>query len=831
MSSRKLGFRFALTTVLLAGATLAAIVLFWDADNLVSRLVGLDVSFVTLPATLCAALLTIGRLALCLSHTQFAARAAVRRSAKPQTNAVRLAAVLAGMHRMLTDVGWAALVLVLFSSVTAWPGVRGDQQAAAEVVAPAHYLGGLESFVIWGALLLAPFIGARAVATVRPDVGAIVGWPWVQLAAFGIAYALLSVGGAFPAAFGLAETWPLLGFGVALAFAYAASAIGRAMAIWPQARRRSLRWLRAISEAAWPLALSAGVVILAREAERVSAGPEFAGPGSVDASYLQVLHALTLVEMLTALIPFALINYVRALSPGAARIVRAPIWHLTLIAVAYLLFSSSGVIATAFEVNFPWMLRALVGATALVYAASLLRNVASIEVQRWYLRLAMNILRALSAAARAAALAAVVLAALTYLPEAGAFLLEQPASRVLWEDLLPLVAGLYEARYAIAASMFATAAAFLLVRAMSGQLSVRVEALMSAVSCLVAGCLIWMIAANLSEYGHGFPFAGAVAAAGMFSLALGRLASAVASSSNSALADVAGWLSASWVRGFMLGAAAIFYVLLLRPVVYELVGLAALYEYVALLALLLTVSMSVVNRLRVVARPADTLERSPGGWQHHEQTLEHRVDHRSALPDSILRRYLERGDWLPLWAYLFALLYRSESSLEAMAAVCTSLRRGAVAPPAWAAISRNRQKRARSAALHRALDTVGRSLADSETQLRQLNDEDIHRLGASYVERGTDPEPLVVALIVALCQRGARPEHAVERWFYLLETPGRVLDWLGPGWRYLAGGPRTASQRLDLVNEEISLLSDDAFQTGRAPTRGRLVANAVGGRT
>ena len=831
MSGRTFGYRFVLTTLLLAGATLSAIVLCWGADNLLSRSVGLDTSFATLPATLCGALLTIGRLVLWLSDKEFAARTAVRRGAQPAMGAVRLADVLAGMHRLLTDLGWAVLALGLLSSVTDWPGIEGDEQAAAEFVAPAHYLHGLESLVVWGALLLAPFIAARAASTVRPDIAVIVGWPWIQLAVFVIAFALLSPDGAFSAAFGLAGSWPLLGFGVALTFAYAASAIGRAIAIWPETRARSLRWSRVVSEAVWPLALSGAVVALAHEGRRVSTGAEFAGPGLVDASYLQVLHALTFVEFLAVLIPFALINYARALWPGTARIVGSPTSHLMLIAVAYLVFSSTGLIATTFAVDFPWILRALVGATALVYAASVLRNIATIEAQRWYRKLAAKILRALSAAAKAAALAAVVLAALTYLPQAGALLLEQPATRAFWEGLLPLVAGLYEARFALATSTFATAAMFLLVRSMSGQLSVRVEALLLAVIYLVAGCLIWITAAGLSDYGHGFPFAGAVAAAGLFSLALSRLASTGAPSSSSALADLAGWLSASWVRGFMLGAAAIFYVLLLRPVIYELIGLAALYEYVALLALLLAVLMSVVNRLRVVARSTEIESRSPADWQHHEQVLEHRDDPRAALPDAIRRRYLGRGDWLPLWMYLLALLYRSGASLEAMAAVCRSLRRGAVTPLAWVTLGRSRQRRARAAALRIALETAGAALAESVPQLKRLDAEDVRSLGASYIEGGTDPELLVTALIVAHCQRGDRAEEAVERWFYLLDTSGRIVERLSPTWRYLADRRSTAARRLDLLNGEIDSLFDDAPQIGRTPAQGRLAANAVGGRT
>ena len=830
MRIRVIANRLATAAVLLSGAAVAAFLLFGDANHELSDLVGIEVGFVTWPVGLCVGLMTIGRLCLWLSNSELAAHVSVRRSHESAAIPMRLADVLVGIHRLLTDVGWAALVLGLLSSVTEWPGLQVNHQAAAESVAPAHYLGGLESFVAWSALLLATFITARAVATVRPEVGTIVGWPVMPLAGFGIAYGLLADNGALAAAFGLDGTLPLLGFALMAALAWAASAIGRALVIWPDRRSRSLRWLRAISETAWPLALFGAVVALASEAERVSTQTRFTGPGSVDASYLEVLHSHTLIESLALFIPFALINYVRARGPSVASVVGAPSRHLALIAIAYILFADSGVIATAFAVEFPWMLRALVGATALVYAASTLRNVANLRVRRSYLKLALNGLQALSAAASAAAPAAVVLATLHYLPAAGVELLELPATRSFWEGLLPLVAGLYEARLAIAGSLFITTAMLLLIRSMSGQISLRVEALMSAVSYLVAGCLIWIIATDLAENGHGFTFVGAVGAAGMFSLALSRLASSLAASSSPALADIAGWLSASWVRAFILGAAAMFYVLLLRPVVYAQVGLAALYEYIALLALLLAVLFSVVNRLRVVASPDEAVDRGGDSWRRHQQALEHKDDTRAALPDAMRQQYLEHGDWRPLWVYLLALLYRSETSVATIVTVCETLRRGAGTPLASVTLSHSRKRRARSTVLKLALDTAGQALADSPAQRERLSEDGIRGLGASYIENGADPVPLVVALIVAQCQRGDRPEDAVERWFYLLDTSNPVLDWLKPRWGRLAGKPRSAAQRQNLVNEAIASFSDKAPQDRRIPPRDRFAGDTVGSR-
>ena len=828
---------------LLVGGTLAALVLIGGANAPLSRLVRLDLGFLALPVMLCGALLALGRLALSLRGTEFAARVALRlRTPAPVRRVLRLEEALPALHRMLTDLGWTALGLGLLSSVPALPGLVSDHPWAPDIAHLEHYLGAFGSLALWGALVLAPFIAARAVATVRLDAGAIAGFPWAQLAALGGAYALLAPGGALPAAFGLDGLWPLLAFSLAVALSCAAAALRGAMAIQgamairgamaiqgAMAIRPRLCRARYATEAGWPLALWAGTVLLARAAERASAGPSEAGPGALDPSYLEVLYSLSVAQQLAVLLPFALIHAGRVLRPAVARIVAVPTGYLAFLAAAYVVFSGTGVVATAFAVDVSGMLAALIGAAGLVYAASALRNLAGIEPRWRYARLAIRACRPLGALAAAAAVALVAGAALVHLPAASVVLLERPQTRDLWEGLLPLVAGLYEARYPIAWLSFGVAATFFLARGMGGPIATRYRALLSAVSHAVVGCLVWLIASDLSGFGHGFPLVGAIAAAGMYSLALGRLASYAAPSPNPTVADIAGWLAASRVRAFTLGAAAACYVLLLRPVVYEAVGLAALYEYLALLALLLAVLMSVVNRLRAVAVANRTAEPGWTGWQHHRQAVDERADPRAALTGALRRRYLDRGDWRPLWVYLVALLYRSETSPDVMATVCRALRRGAVTPLAWTVLGRGRRLSARTAALEDALDAAGRALAEPARHLAHVDEDDVRRLGALYVEDGTDPEPLAVALIVAHCQRGADPREAVDRWSPMLDAPAPLPGWLAPPWSRPSAGPRTARERRDLVDGAIASLFVALPQPSMPPLSGPLETSVAGG--
>ncbi len=811
----------ALRTVLLAGGTLTALVLLWGADSPLSQLLQLDMSFLALPVTLCGALLLLGRLVLLLRGTEFAARVTLPLGIrKPSTRVLPLEQALPVIYRALTDLGWTALGLGLLSSVSAWPSVISGYSWAPDIASLSNYLGGFDSLAVWGILPLAPFIAARAIAEVRPNIGTIIGFPRAHLAAFGAVYALLGVDGALSFAFGLGGAWPLLGFGLALGLSYAASAIRRAMAIRPPEGLQSLRRALYAAEAAWLVALWIAIALLALAAESASTGPDEVGPGSLDASYLAVLHFPSVVQSLAVVLSFSLVHYARALRPGVARILGAPNRHVALLAAGYIVFSESGVLTTAFAVDVSGMLTALIVVAVLSYAAVTLRNVAKINVRKRYALLTANALRALSALAVAAALAVVVGTVLAHSPVANAVLLDRPETRDIGEDLLPFLGVFYEARYSMAWLSFTAAATFLLLRILRGQTTLRYEAIVSAVSYFAVGCLTWVTASGLSMFGHGFTLGGAIVAAGIFSLVLTRLASYAASSSSPAAADIAGWLSASQVRGFVFGAAGAFYVLLLRPVFYEALWLAALYEYIALLLLLLAALMVVVNKLRALASTSETAEPGWANWSHHRQVLESKADPRAVLTDALRQRFLDRGDWKSLWMYLLGLLYRSEASLDAMVTVCRSLRRGGVTPLVWNIIGRSRKMSTRTAALQHALDTTGRALGSSAPQIERVHGDDVRRAGASYVASGTDPEPLAVALIVAHCQRGKDPEEAVDLWFSLLDTPDSFLEWLTRPWDRSIGKLRTAPERFDLLNEAIASLFGDATQSKPSPSRG-----------
>ena len=175
----------------------------------------------------------------------------------------------------------------------------------------------------------------------------------------------------------------------------------------------------------------------------------------------------------------------------------------------------------------------------------------------------------------------------------------------------------------------------------------RVRPLLNAVCYSATGLLAWIAGSTLSPLGHGFVLAGAALASGMLVLALTQVLGYARDSRSAVLGPVARWLIASKVRGVVLGGAVAAYGLLLRPVLYETLWFAALYEYIALLAMLVIVLMFVMELLRQDADAPDSQETEWSEWSHHQQTLESKADPRSDLTAAMRQRFVDLGDWKP----------------------------------------------------------------------------------------------------------------------------------------------------------------------------------------
>ena len=807
--------RLPLNISLLCAVLLAAWMLLAGPDGRLAGWTGLDFHFLVFPITLGGGLLLLNRLLLWATRTSPVRRIARRSTPTGNEESVRqrlLAAAPFVVTRLPLDLGRMALALGLLFSVSLLPAAISERPGGPDLTSLKPYFESFSSLAVIGVFLLLPFVFVRAAAEARPSILEIVKFPRAGLIAFGAAYALLSDGGVLSVAFGLQGSKALLGLGLALGISYGASLLRSVLSIARRGRYLPVhRVALLVAEGAWITALLSAVAALPSAVEPALAGRY---PEDLDA-YLTILRSLYPLAA-ALLLPFALLRAVGVFLPVVVRVFGFPTTHLVLLSIVYIMFSGSGVLTTAFEVNLAQAMAVLTQALALSYAASVLRNIAGLEIPGRYGRLAAKVSGLAGCLARSAAWTLAIWVGFNHLPVASAALLDHSLTRSLGQDFLPHFGNLFDIRYTVAGLCFVTALAFNLPKAQVRDVPERYSFLLAALIFSAAGYLAWTAGSGLSSLGHGFVLGGAVAAAGMYSLALSHLAAYAATSSNRILADLVGWLAASKLRVFVLGMSVAFYGLLLRPALYEFLWLAALYEYAALLLLMLMVLMRVLNYMRVNYNATGPATPAWTDWSHHRQALEAKPDRRADLTAALRRRFVNHGEWKPLWAYLMALLYRSEASLDSMREVCRPLRNGAVTSSVWNVLGRRKRNRARrTAALEESLKSVERALASPAAPLGAVHEDALWKAAVPYVESGTRRDALALALITAHCQRGDDVRQAVDRWFHLLDAPDPSPGWFSLPRLRSNAGQMDRGRRLHLVEGAISQLFVDATSRDR----------------
>ena len=530
-------------------------------------------------------------------------------------------------------------------------------------------------------------------------------------------------------------------------------------------------------------------------------------------SYLALLDSLAFWSM-AVLAPFALVQVTGVFWPIARRILGFPIRHMILLAGVYVLFADNGILLTAFQVPVRQFMVVLTLALALSYGSSVLMNIANMQPLGRLGRSAAIAAPAARAVALAVVPAMVVWVFLNHLPVASARLLDHSPTHSFAETHLPHFARWFEARYAIAGLCFAAGLGLILPRVLPASY-LRYRPLLAAIGYGAAGCLAWIAGAGLSPLGHGYPLVGAIIAAGLFSLVLTQFSGYLSNASSPLVASVARWLYESKTRGFALGASAAFYGLLLRPVAYEVLWFAALYEYLAVLFLMLLALLNIGNSVR---RDADAPNDPPPAWprwSHHQQLLEVKVDPRSELMARLQNRFVQSGDWKPLWTYLVGLLYRSEAPLGAVRAVGRPLRTSGSSTRPWTLPGlQHRAKAKRMTALVESMNAAEQALATPSRPLPPVDEETIRRAAAPYVETGADPEILAAILIAAHFQKGDDLEVAADRLFPLVNAPDPSPQWFHSPWTRVQMTTMDRSARLRTVNAAVDYFFGNKSQRG-----------------
>ena len=787
--------------VLLLGAGIAATsLLFWRSNSLLFTWVGVDLGFLFIPLAIWACLLLLSRFEVPVDRR------------KPDGLAWgRLFSALPFTRRLLSDLAWFTLVLGLLSAAPTTVSAISNQLDVPELPSLEPYARVFSSMALWGSVVLVTVAVARATAEVRPGFRVLLISPWWRLAFIGASYILLANGGVLNVALGFQGFILWLALAVAVGLAYVALVIRRILNLPLQPRLLLLLRVQLLFiEATWiPIALVA-VIVLPSVVEPVLVGHFALDPGTATA-YAESLGVLTSPQAFAVMLPFALVRAVGVFWPALGRILGFPVGRLALLGIVHVIFSEGGVLWVAFGVSFSRVMAFLTLALALSYAASIIRNIADIRFSGRFGTAATTALSIMSSATAALVAGLAVWTIANHLPVANAALIDHGATRYLGQQALPYFSLLFDSRFTITALGVALTFALSQPWLWRDLAVTRRKFLFDALCYGAAGCLAWMLGVTLSPLGHGFILAGAAVAMGMFTLTLTQVLAYVVLPRSSALTPIARWLVESRVRGFVLGAAVAVYGLLLRPALYEALWFAALYEYIALLALLAMALLFLMNLLRRDAVAPRIQVARWINWSHHQQTLESKEDPRSTLTSAMRQQFLDHLNWKPLWTYLMELLCRNGASLEWMYAVSQPLRASAVSSSKLQFLKwKNRRRLGRVASLEDALRHTDSALDSAQAPARLVSEDNLRRAAAPFVETGAEVERFVVALIAVHYQRGDDLQRAIDRWFPRLNSPDPPVGRIALPWSRSRARAHGQQERVNLVNSAVAMLFGSA---------------------
>ena len=434
------------------------------------------------------------------------------------------------------------------------------------------------------------------------------------------------------------------------------------------------------------------------------------------------------------------------------------------------------------------LLPALAAAMAAGYLGRALRNIDKVS-DRWAnpdtpLRtVAVECVGIAAALATAAGGAFIAWGILGSLPNISAAALDQ------WPDLLP-----GDLTLLYSSQLFATkhlAAGFLLVlgfartlpSAGEGSTGADYRPLLKAGAYALSGYTVWLVAAKLASLGHGYPLLGAAVAGGLFAAAAVTVIRSLIPGPGGVLTDAARWLSQSTFRAFFLGASLVLYGLLLRPLLYEALWLAPVYEWLVVLAF----AFVPINRLRKGVRAEIVPETGPPAswpsWSRHYQVSEERHDPRMVELVVLQQGFINTGEWERVWDYLVGLLLRNETPGESIPAVFAPMRRCYLASVTPGLRRRNKKvtMKRREAALADTMARAEAALSLPSAPLDTVDEARLREVGTPFLDQRGEPEELAVTLTVAYWQHGADLGSAASRWYSLMALVDDPASGVGIG--------------------------------------------------
>ena len=751
-------------------------------DGPVHQKTGLDLHFLARTLTFFGLLALLGRLAIVAQRVNLGQRfigIASRLGMRRQEGNVRWPShVFPVARRLLTDCGWAVLLVGFLGSMTQVAGAIADHPSWSDLDRMSPYLEVFGPLSSWALMFLTPFIAARAAAQIWPAVGQAVKLPWVRLLVLALSYVALAEKGLLLEASSFDASGILPWLTLTLVLSYCGSTLSNAARLASTRRLRILALvLFFLAEASWVSTFMGSLGALSSAASTLPIEQYGRTAETLDI-HLENLRSLMQWAVIL-LVPFAAARAAGVVWPTVTKILGFPIRRLILLGIMYVAFADKGIVGVLLGFNMSQFFFVLTLALTLSYLSSVLRNIVAILESRGYGYLTITALKAGISLLIAAVPSMVVWVVLNHLPLVSAFLIDHNLSREFGETHLPHFAAVYDLRYPVAALVFATGLSLTLPHILKASQDISHKPLTAALGYSVVACLTWICGSSLSPLGHGYALFGAIAAFGIFTLALGELARYAIPSSNFALSGLGGWLSQSKVRGFVLGASISFYGLLLRPVVYEMLWFAALYEYLAVLVLLLMFLLISTNRARASVVVTGGAPPDWTNWSHHQQVFQTKADPRTESTSSYFRQFVEQGEWRPLWKYLFGLLYRSHAPIDMMIPICRTLRSASFSSPFWntVTVTRNRLKSIREAALVESLNNAKRALDASPQRMPPVDKDTLRQTSGEFIDNGTAREVLALTLVWAYWQKRADLDQALELWFPLIGLQDPTPKW------------------------------------------------------
>ena len=713
---------------------------------------------------------------------------------------------------VLQGAGGAALVAGMLFAVAGIPAAIYVRPDAPDLASLEENLQIFASLVKWVFVAGTLFAVTRVVKVLVPSFGEALPFPWKPAMVLGVAYLLLASGGVLRIAFDFPGGLILVIIFLALALPYLGGVVRRVVALpLPGKALMAGRILLLLCDVGWIVLVLGIMLSLPGIVDGVPALQEGGVLGSA-APYLEILDTLAFWSIIL-LCPFILVRAIAAFRPAVGEVFGFPMGRILLFALALISFSDQGVPATASSFPIPQLMPAMAAALVISYLTLVLRRVAQLGLPEKIAVPVTNVPPLVGALMPALSAALLLWALLQFSPLISAPLLDNRATEKLGESVLPYFSGLFEVRYTLTAFFFAVVLSLFLPAPLWSPARLRIRPLLTATGFAAAACLLWLSMAPLSGLGHIFPLVGAVAGVGLLTLALTQAAAYLSDFPEPMLSNTGRWLADSRPRGFVIGAAFAFYGMLLRPLMYETLWFAAVYEWVVVLAIAIWAMFKMRSSLRTFVEAAEAAPANWHGWQRHEQRFEDHPDPRRDLVSRWQRRFVDSGDWTSLWSYLMGLLCRSNASPEWARAVFRPLREAAAAPPRRGFLRRRGDAdiRRREMGLARSLRSAEHALTGPSNLPLNIDASNLMEAAEAYIESGEDAETLAASVISAYRRRGADTNHAVTMWFPLVNVVERPPRWFEMPWVRRRSRLRAQSRRRRLVEGAISHLSGEGM--------------------